>query len=144
MRKRWRWNERTRLLLTLELAVVLPAAALVIVNFVQLEKIHRDHAIEALMQRDFSEALVISEKRINEKGYAMVDKVRRDFPQPQEACSDELDALFQKYPYVAHAFYYSPQTGVIFRSRQPRMDDPDFRAEVDELQHMMVWMKLEY
>ncbi|HKW24943.1 MAG TPA: HAMP domain-containing sensor histidine kinase [Terriglobales bacterium] len=144
MKKRWRWNERTRLLLTLELAVVLPAAALVIVNFVQLEKIHRDHAIEALMQRDFAEALVISEKRINEKGYAMVDKVRRDFPQPQEACSDELDALFKKYPYVGHAFYYSPQTGVIFRSRQPRMDDPDFRAEVDELQHMMVWMKLEY
>jgi signal transduction histidine kinase len=144
MRKRWRWNERTRLLLTLELAVVLPAAALVIVNFVQLEKIHRDHAIEALMQRDFAEALVISEKRINEKGYAMVDKVRQDFPQPQEACSDELDALLKKYPYVAHAFYYSPQTGVIFRSRQPRMDDPDFRSEVDELQHMMVWMKLEY
>ena len=144
MRKRWRWNERTRLLLTLELAVVLPAAALVIVNFVQLEKIHRDHAIEALMQRDFAEALAISEKRINEKGYAMVDKVRRDFPQPQEACSDELDALFKKYPYVGHAFYYSPQTGVIFRSRQPRMDDPDFRSEVDELQHMMVWMKLEY
>lgn len=144
MKKRWRWNERTRMLLTLELAVVLPAAALIIVNIVQLAKIHRDHGIEALMERDFSEALVISEKHINEKGYRLVEPVRQDFPQPQVACSDELDALFAKYPYVAHAFYYSPQTGVIFRSRQPRMDDPDFRAEVDELQHMMVWLKLEY
>jgi len=74
----------------------------------------------------------------------MVKQVRQDFPQPQAACSDELDALLKKYPYVAHAFYYSPQTGVIFRSREARMDDPDFRAEVDELQHMMVWMKMEY
>ena len=144
MKKRWRWNERTRLLLTLELAVVLPAAALIVVNVLQLEKIHRDHGIEALMQRDFSEALAISEKRINEKGYAMVEQVRHDFPQPQVACSDELDALFKKYPYIAHAFYYSPKTGVIFRSRQEGTDDPDYRAEVDELQHMMIWMKLEY
>jgi signal transduction histidine kinase len=143
MKKRW-WNERTRMLLTLELAVVLPAAALIVASVMHLESIHRDHAIEALMQRDFSEALVISEKHINEKAYGMVKQVRQDFPQPQEACSDELDALLKKYPYVAHAFYYSPQTGVIFRSRQARMDDPDFHAEVDELQHMMVWMKMEY
>src|SRR5579872_2930563 len=84
MKKRWRWNERTRLLLTLELAVVLPAAALIVINVLQLEKIHRDHGIEALMQRDFSEALAISEKRINEKGYAMVEQVRHDFPQRSE------------------------------------------------------------
>lgn len=143
MKKRW-WNERTRMLLTLELAVVLPAAALIVASVLHLENIHRDHAIEALMQRDFTEALVISEKHINEKAYGMVQQVRQDFPQPQEACSDELDALLKKYPYVAHAFYYSPQTGVIFRSREARVDDPDFRTEVDELQHMMVWMKMEY
>jgi len=143
MKKRW-WNERTRMLLTLELAVVLPAAALIVASVMHLESIHRDHAIEALMQREFSEALVISEKHINEKAYGMVKQVRQDFPQPQAACSDELDALLKKYPYVAHAFYYSPQTGVIFRSREARMDDPDFRAEVDELQHMIFWMKMEY
>jgi hypothetical protein len=84
MRKRWRWNERTRLLLTLELAVVLPAAALVIVNFVQLEKIHRDHAIEALMQRDFAEALVISEKRINEKATPWWTRCGETFPNPRK------------------------------------------------------------
>jgi signal transduction histidine kinase len=143
MKKRW-WNERTRVLLTLELAVVLPAAALIIVNVVQLEKIHRDHAIEALMQRDFTEALAITEKHINEKGYALVNRVRQDFPQPQEACSDELDALLKKYPYVAHVYMYSPQTGFIFRSRQARMDNPDFRAESEDLEHMVTWVKLDY
>ncbi len=143
MKKRW-WNERTRVLLTLELAVVLPAAALIIVNVLQLEKIHRDHGIEALMQRDFSEALAITEKHINEQGYALVKPVRQDFPQPPEACSDELDALLKKYPYAAHVFMYSPQTGFIFRSQQAGMDNPDFRAESEDLQHMMIWVKLDY
>ncbi|HEV2117461.1 MAG TPA: HAMP domain-containing sensor histidine kinase [Terriglobales bacterium] len=143
MKKRW-WNERTRVLLTLELAVVLPAAALIMVNVLQLEKIHRDHGIEALMQRDFSEALAITEKHINEKGYTLVKPVREDFPEPQEACSDELDALLKKYPYAAHVFMYSPQTGFIFRSQQARMDNPDFRAESEDLQHMMIWLKLDY
>jgi signal transduction histidine kinase len=144
MKKRWRWNERTRLLLTLELAVVLPAAALIVVNVLQLEKFHRDHAIEALMQRDFSEALAISEKHINEKAYGMVEKVRADFPQPAEACSDSLDGLLNKYDYVAHAFLYTPDRGLIFRSRQSRMEQPDFRTEADDMQHMMTWLKMEY
>ncbi|MGE5206024.1 MAG: sensor histidine kinase [Chlamydiota bacterium] len=143
MKKRW-WNERTRLLLTLELAVVLPAAALIVINFLQLEKIHRDHGVEALMQRDFSEALAISEKHINEKAYGMATAVRQDFPQPQEACTDSLDLLFQKYPYIAHAFYYSPQTGLLFRSRQSRMDNWDFRTESQDLERMMIWLKVDY
>ncbi|HEU5335810.1 MAG TPA: HAMP domain-containing sensor histidine kinase [Terriglobales bacterium] len=144
MKKRWRWNERTRLLLTLELAVVLPAAALIVANILQLEHIHRDHAIEALMQRDFSEALAISEKHISEKGYGMAEQVREAFPHGQEACSDDLDLVLKKYPFAAHAFYYSPHTGLIFRSRQARMDNADFRAESEDLQHMMIWLKMEY
>jgi signal transduction histidine kinase len=132
------------MLLTLELAVVLPAAALIVASVMHLESIHRDHAIEALMQREFSEALAISEKRINEKGYDMVSAVRREYPAPQQACSDELDAVLKKYPYVAHTFYYSPQSGLIFRSRQSRMDDPDFRVESADLERMMIWLKLDY
>ncbi|HSB74904.1 MAG TPA: HAMP domain-containing sensor histidine kinase [Terriglobales bacterium] len=143
MKRRW-WNERTRMLLTLELAVVLPAAALIVASVLHLETIHRDHAVEALMQREFTEALAISEKRINEKGYAMAEQVRQEFPPPQTACTDQLDAVLKKYPYVAHAFYYSPQTGLMFRSRQARMDDPDFRVESQDLEHMMIWLKMDY
>ncbi len=60
-------NERTRLILTLELAVVLPAAALVILSAWHVLHIQRDRAVEAAIQRDFSQVLAISEKQINQK-----------------------------------------------------------------------------
>ena len=50
-------NERTRLMLTLELAVVLPAAALVILSAVHLETIQRDRGVQAAFQRDFIQVL---------------------------------------------------------------------------------------
>jgi len=42
-----RRNEKTRLLLTLELAVILPAAALVILSAWHVVHIQRDRAVEA-------------------------------------------------------------------------------------------------
>ncbi len=48
-----RRNEKTRLLLTLELAVILPAAALVLVSAWHVLHIQRDRAVEAAIQRDF-------------------------------------------------------------------------------------------
>ena len=42
-----RWNEKTRLLLTLELAVILPAAALVLLSAWHVQHIQRDRAVEA-------------------------------------------------------------------------------------------------
>jgi len=65
MKPKRRWNERTRLILTLEFAVVLPAAALVILNVWHLNQIRRDRAVEAAIQRDFTQVLHISEKQIN-------------------------------------------------------------------------------
>ncbi len=61
-------NERTRLMLTLELAVVLPAAALVILSALHLESIQRDRGVQAAFQRDFSQVLAISEKQMNQQG----------------------------------------------------------------------------
>ena len=61
-----RWNPRTRLLLTLELAVVLPAATLIYFSVAHLNHIKRDHGVEAAIQRDFSQVLAISEKEIPE------------------------------------------------------------------------------
>jgi hypothetical protein len=48
------WNGKTRLLLTLELAVILPAAALVVLSAWHVLQIQRDRAMEAAIQRDFS------------------------------------------------------------------------------------------
>ncbi len=61
-------SERTRLMLTLELAVVLPAAALVILSALHLKSIQRDRGVQAAFQRDFSQVLAISEKADESKG----------------------------------------------------------------------------
>src|SRR5437870_362269 len=52
-RKFWSGNNRFRLMLTLDLAVMLPAAALIYVNFAHLKAIRRDKVLEAAFHRDF-------------------------------------------------------------------------------------------
>ena len=149
MAKKWsltrRWNERTRLLVTLELAVVLPAAALIIASVLHLNQIKRDRSVEAAIQRDFSQVLAISDKQINHKAYAMVDDVRDAMPAPGFACSQNLDEVLASHPYAAHIFMYDPDDGWIFRSQPSRENDPDFREEAIELTKMHgSWIKTNY
>jgi signal transduction histidine kinase len=145
MKKRWHWNERTRLLLTLELAVVLPAAALIVFSALRLKSIQRDRQVEAAIQRDFYEVLAISEKQMSAKAYEMVDEIRHQFPPANQACSESLDSLLEQHPYAAHLFLYNPDHATVFRSRQARLHEPDFRAESDQMEKMLTgWMKLEY
>ena len=141
-----RRNEKTRLLLTLELAVILPAAALVILSAWHVVHIQRDRAVEAAIQRDFSQVLAISEKQINHKAYELVDDVRTELPAPSEACAPTLDKILAAHPYAAHIFIYSPQTGMVFRSQSDRlMKDSGFREEVDYLSKMFDgWLKIDF
>lgn len=142
-KKWWRWNERTRLLLTLELAVVLPAAALIGFSIWKLQSFQRDKAIEAAIQRDFQHMLKISEKRLAERAYGLVSDVRRDFPCPEDRFAPALDKVLEKYPYAAHVFLYDEKTGLAFRSQPRRMKEPDFRAESKKLSHNLKWLKME-
>jgi signal transduction histidine kinase len=145
MKLKRNWNERTRLILTLELAVVLPAAALVILSAWHLNHIQRDRAVEAAIQRDFSQVLAISEKHINHKAYDLADDVRNDFPSPGQACSVNLDKLLAAHPYIAHVFLYDPKNGLVFRSQPHRLQEPEFRAEADEISKMNdMWLKIEF
>jgi signal transduction histidine kinase len=139
-------NERTRLLLTLELAVVLPAAALVILSAWHVLHIQRDRAVEAAIQRDFSQVLAISEKQINQKAYELVDDVRTDFPAPSEACSVTMDRILAAHPYVAHIFVFTPGSGIIFRSQADRLkNESGFRDEADYLSKMYDgWFKIDF
>src|ERR1700756_3477413 len=139
-------NERIRLILTLELAVVLPAAVLVILSAWHLKTIQRDRAVEAAIQRDFTQVLAISEKQINHKAYALVDDVRSEFPAPGEACDETLDRILSTHPYVAHLMLYDPEHGFTIRS-QPysTKHDRGFRDEAEHMGTMMEgWWKLEY
>jgi hypothetical protein len=85
MKLKKHWNPRTRMLLTLELAVALPAAALIVARVLHLEHIQREGAVEAAIQRDFNQVLVISEKEINRKALDLVDDVRSQIPAGSQA-----------------------------------------------------------
>ncbi len=141
-----RRNEKTRVLLVLELAVVLPAAALVILSAWHVQHIQRDHAVEAAIQRDFSQVLVISEKQINHKAYELMDDVRADFPEPSEACGPALDKILAGHPYVAHIFVFSPETGIVFRSQPERLKkDQLFSEEAEYLNKMFGgWLRIDF
>ena len=52
---------RFRLMLTLGLAVLLPAAALIYVNYRQLRAFERGKVLDAAISRDFQEVLAISD-----------------------------------------------------------------------------------
>ena len=51
-----RWNAKTRLILTLELAVILPVGVLIGLSVHHLKHIERDKAVAAAIQRDFNSA----------------------------------------------------------------------------------------
>jgi hypothetical protein len=63
---RRRWTDRNRLLLTLELAIILPAASLMAFSIWNLRHSAHDKAIEAAIQRDFSYVLKIAEENVVE------------------------------------------------------------------------------
>ena len=144
MKPKWLRTERTRLILTLELAVVLPAAALVILSAWHLTEIQRDRSVEAAFQREFNQMLAISEKEINHKGYELLDDVRAEFPVSGPIRGEALDRILAAHPYVAHVFAYDPDQGIVCRSQPSRLNDPWFRAESDTIAKSDSWLKFEY
>lgn len=132
------------MMLTLEL-VALPAIALIAASVWHLRTIQRDGAVQALIQRDFSHVLAISEKHMNHQAYELVDDVQTDFPSPGDTCSETLDRILTSHPYAADLFVYQPKTGLIFRSQPGRMSDPDFVKEASGLSKMFdMWLGPEF
>ena len=141
-----RRNERTRLMLTLQLAVILPVAVLIGLSVQHLKRIARDKEMAAAIQRDFNQILAISERQINEKAYDLIDDVRKQFPHPSAACSGTLDKILSTHPYAAHVFIYNPEgEGWIFRSQPDRLREPGFREESEGLFKMAkAWLPSDY
>jgi signal transduction histidine kinase len=122
---------RFRLMLTLGLAVLLPAAALIYVNVSELRHFERDKVLEAYIQRDFQEMLWISEKKMNKKAYAMVEEARELFPSPDvdpAEKEDKLDRLLERSPWLSHAFLYDVD-GIIVRTQPGQVSDKFLRDE---------------
>ena len=149
LRRFWSGNNRIRLMLTLELAVMLPAAALIYLNFYHLKSIERDKVLEGAILGDFHQMLAISEKQINHKAYKMTEEARALFPSPDaDSQSDtvrKLDAILAKRPWVAHVYLFDAEQGFLFRSQPERlMSDPHFREEHQQVAKMLGgWFAIE-
>ena len=141
VRRFWSGNNRIRLMLTLELAVMLPAAALIYINFYHLKSIERDKVLEAAIHGDFHQMLAISEKQINQKVYTMTEEARAFFPSPDaDSQSDQvrkLDAILSKRPWLAHVYLFDAEQGLLFRSQPQLMSDPHFREEHQRIAKML-------
>ena len=117
----------------LGLAVLLPSAALIYVNFRYLDSIKRNKKVEVLIHSDFQYSLAVAEKKLSQKAYTMAEEVRSGFPSPDtESDADKvkkLDVLLSKNPWIAHVFLFDREKGFIIRSQPAQMSDKFFREE---------------
>jgi signal transduction histidine kinase len=127
-------------MLVLLLAVMLPAAALIVFGAYQIRKIQRDKAMEAAIQRDYQQLLAIAEKRIGERAYDVADEARGKFPSVDEA--EHLNKFLNTHPEIAHAFLWTGKGMLQFRSRPT--PDPVLCAENSTLASSIgAWWDLE-
>jgi signal transduction histidine kinase len=122
--RRWR---KPPPMLVFTLAVILPAAALIVANFFFLRHIQRGKVIDAAIQWDFQRTLVIAQKQIIERAYETSEKDGRQFPDVDN--SDGLDTFLITHPEITHVFLWTGKGNFDFRSQPARMNDPDFQAE---------------
>src|ERR1700742_4086584 len=99
-----RWSERSRMLFVM-LAVLLPAAALIVVSVLHLRSIQREKAVEAVIQRDYQQVLAIAEKRIIDHAYDVVEDDKSSFP--EQPCAASLKAFLTTHPDIGYAFIWT-------------------------------------
>ncbi|MGI8770286.1 MAG: sensor histidine kinase [Acidobacteriaceae bacterium] len=121
-----RWSERPRMLL-LMLAIMLPAAALILWSILHLRSIQREKAVEAVIQRDYQHLLAIAERRIDERAYRISEEVTAKFPDVDHP--DELATFLTTHPNVSHAFLWTGKGSIDFQSQPGQMSDPEFREQ---------------
>jgi signal transduction histidine kinase len=148
MFKKWRLTDRTRTLLTLELAIVLPAAALLGFSIWNLKHIQRSEAVEAAIQRDLSHVLYIAEKKSLHKASDLITPVRKAFPDSVEDRSDvvaKLEHLLSEHPEFAFALIYDKKKNLLLSRGQPARDaDPEFcSASQATISMVATWLPVE-
>jgi signal transduction histidine kinase len=147
MSKKWRLTDRTRTLLTLELAIVLPAAALMAFSAWNLKHIQRDKAIEAAIQRDFSYVLKIAEKESWEKANDLVAPVRKEFPNLDDGPKTKaiLEHILLQHPEYSYAALYDKKNNLLISRMQPGHDqDAIYCGHAQEdINNLASWIPLE-
>jgi signal transduction histidine kinase len=148
MSKKWRLTERTRMLLTLELAIVLPAAALMGFSIWNLKHIQRSEAVQAAIQRDFSHVLKIAEKKSLEKANDLLTPVRKEFPSPDDGESKIKTGLKQillEHPEYRFAALYDKKNNLLLTRLQPGHEQDEVFCALTQqaLKSVASWLPLE-
>jgi signal transduction histidine kinase len=145
-KKRW-LTDRTRLLLTLELAIILPAASLMAFSIWNLRQIQRDKAIEAALQRDFTHALKIAHGKAWMKASDLLAPIREKFPcvASESEIKAQMEKLLEVHPEFLYAIFYNKDHNVlVWRSRPSGDGDQDFRRRMaDEVANTTKWLPSE-
>ncbi len=124
MSNKWRLTDRTRTMLTMELAIVLPAAALMAFSIWNLKHIQRDKAVEAAIQRDFQYVLKIAEKKSWHQANDLVMPVQKEFPNPDDGpqVKSKLERILREHPEYAYAALYDKKNNLLVTRIQPGRD----------------------
>ncbi len=121
-----RWSDRPRILM-LMLAMMLPAAALIIFSAFYLRNMQREKAIEAAYQVDYQQMLAIAEKEIDARMYEMADEARSEFPDRDNPSG--ISGFLETHPDITHAFLWTGKDQMVFRSQPSRMSSGIYCAE---------------
>ena len=146
--KGWRLTDRTKTLLKIELAIVLPAAALMGFSILNLNHFQRSMAVEATFQRDFSHVLHIAEKKTWYKADELITPARQGFPSPAEdkgQIEAKLDQILSAQPGFAYALLYDKNKNLLVSRVQPaRAGDPAFcSSSHDAIKAASMWIPME-
>src|SRR5215470_9927924 len=129
-----RISDRTRMLLTLELAIILPAASLMAFSIWNLYHMQRDKAIEAAIQRDFTHVLMFAEKRTWLRAGEMLTPVRKEFPpcpDDRSQIKPQLDRVLAAHPEFLFAILYDKDSDVwAWRQQAGHDGDEAFQRRV--------------
>jgi len=148
MFKKWRLTDRTRTLLTLELAIVLPAAALLGFSVWNLNRIQRSEFVEAAYQRDLAHVLKFAEKKSWHQAVELITPLRKAFPNPDEdrgVIKAKLDEMLSTHPEYSYALLYDKKNNLLVSVAQPGRDqDREFCAITqDAINAVSAWIPLE-
>jgi signal transduction histidine kinase len=126
-----RWSERTRMLFLLQVAVVLPALALIFFTVFNLRTIQRDGAVEAAIQRDFSRVLKIADRRLTERANQLMEEARKSFPGPDDSIEEGLDRLLKQHPQFSAAGIFEPHSGLVIRFCPGEMEEKSRNSQTE-------------
>jgi signal transduction histidine kinase len=136
MSKKWKLTDRTRMLVQLELAITLPAVALIGFGIWNLKNIQHDQFIEAAIQREFRHMLQIAEKKSWMKVDELVEPALKEFPNINDneaKIKADLEQILREHPEFAYAIMYDKNCHIMISAIQPnREHDEDFWEHAQE------------